>query len=494
MSAQLLELVGRLGRPRVGVVGDLMLDQYVWGDVERISPEAPIPVLRVTRREVRVGGAGSVAVNLAKLGCDVSVFSILGGDRDGGRVAEILEGDGCDLRGVERDGSRPTTVKTRHMGYVQQSHRAVQQMLRVDEEELGAIEESTIMRILEGIDAQKGELQAVLLSDYRKGLISPALVEGIREIVGDTPILADPARMEDYSLYRGASLICPNRFEAELASGISCRSIEGCHDAADRLLEDLDLKSVAITLDRDGIFLALRGGEYEHFPTRARVVADVTGAGDMVLTVLGAAAAAGASPQDAVRLANVAAGLEVRHFGVTPISRAELAQELRFQGHPVVGKIKTEKELVPLVEEAKRSGKSVVFTNGCFDLLHPGHHHLLNGASREGDILIVAVNSDASIRRLKGEHRPRIGEEDRVKMLAGMEAVDFVTLFETDTPNHLLESLHPDVLVKGGEYREGVVVGREIVEDAGGRIAYIDQMDGFSTTKLLGEAGEEPEN
>ena len=214
----------------------------------------------------------------------------------------------------------------------------------------------------------------------------------------------------------------------------------------------------------------------------------------MVLTVLGAAAAAGASPQDAVRLANVAAGLEVRHFGVTPISRAELAQELRFQGHPVVGKIKTEKELVPLVEEAKRSGKSVVFTNGCFDLLHPGHHHLLNGASREGDILIVAVNSDASIRRLKGEHRPRIGEEDRVKMLAGMEAVDFVTLFETDTPNHLLESLHPDVLVKGGEYREGVVVGREIVEDAGGRIAYIDQMDGFSTTKLLGEAGEEPEN
>ena len=488
MNAQLLDLVGRLGRPRVGVIGDLMLDEYVWGDVERISPEAPIPVLRVTRREERVGGAGSVAVNAARLECEVVVLSLLGADAKGDRVATILAREGCDVDAVLRDPDRPTTVKTRHMGYVQHSHRAVQQMLRVDDEELSAVRDDQVERLLDAAAARAGDVDAWLISDYNKGLITARFVAGVRELAHDAPVLVDPARIADYSPYRGVRLICPNRFEAERASGIACRDLEGCQQAARSLLESLDVDSVAITLDRDGIYLGLRGGRLEHFPTRVRVVADVTGAGDMVLTVLGIATAAGCSPQDAVRLANIAAGIEVRHFGVTPISRDELTQEILYQGHPLVGKIKPLVELRETLATARRDGKSIVFTNGCFDLLHPGHHHLLNGARREGDILVVAVNSDASIRRLKGPNRPRINEQDRVKMLAGMEAVDYVVVFDTDTPNHLLEALRPQVLVKGGEYRDGVVVGREIVEAYGGRVAYVEQMPGFSTTQLLGEA------
>jgi len=494
MGNELIRFVEKLGRPRIGVIGDLMLDRYVWGDVERISPEAPIPVLRVSRREVRVGGAGSVAVNLARLGVDVRVFSLVGGDEHGTRVRSILADEGCRVDSVLDDASRRTTVKTRNMGYVQQSHRAVQQMLRVDDEDLAPVSEEQVARLLESVSEHAGELDALLISDYHKGLVQAELVAGALDAMAGRPILVDPARVSDYSPYRGATLICPNRFEAELASGLPCRTLEECGAVGRHLVRDLDLGAVAVTLDREGIFLFCSDGESRHFPTRVRVVADVTGAGDMVLTILGVVAAAGGTLDRAVELANVAAGLEVRHFGVTPISREELLGELRFQGHPVVGKIKSAGELARVVETIRESGRTVVFTNGCFDLLHLGHHHLLNGASREGDVLVVAVNSDESIRRLKGPSRPRIAQEDRVKMLAGMEAVDYVVVFDEDTPNTLLETLRPDVLVKGSEYSgdEDGVVGREIVEGYGGRVAFVEQLPGFSTTALLGEdAGDE---
>jgi D-beta-D-heptose 7-phosphate kinase/D-beta-D-heptose 1-phosphate adenosyltransferase len=214
-------------------------------------------------------------------------------------------------------------------------------------------------------------------------------------------------------------------------------------------------------------------------------VADVTGAGDMVLSVLGLVAAARGSLDAACELANVAAGIEIRYLGVTPISREELLQELKHEGHPVVSKIKRLEDLVPIARAAKEAGRVVVFTNGCFDLLHLGHHELLNGARREGDLLIVAVNSDASVRRLKGPGRPRINQENRVLMLAGLEAVDYVVVFDEDTPDHLLAALRPDVLVKGSEYRSGVVVGREIVEGYGGRVAFVEQVPGISTTAIL---------
>ena len=230
-----------------------------------------------------------------------------------------------------------------------------------------------------------------------------------------------------------------------------------------------------------------RGAASRHFPTKARVVADVTGAGDMVLSVLGLVLAAGGALSQAVELANVAAGVEVRRLGATPVSREELLHELRYHGHPGVEKIKKLEELGPLVRSAREAGKTVVFTNGCFDLLHVGHHHLLHGASEMGDLLVVAVNSDASVRRLKGPTRPRISQEERMLMLSGLEVVDFVVCFEEDTPIPLLEALRPDVLVKGEEYKNGVVVGREVVEGYGGQVTFVAHIPGISTSTILGE-------
>ncbi|MEE3052454.1 MAG: D-glycero-beta-D-manno-heptose 1-phosphate adenylyltransferase [Planctomycetota bacterium] len=487
LTSQLSRIVEDLGRPRIALVGDLMLDEYIWGDVKRISPEAPIPVLRVDRREIRPGGAGSVAVNLARLEADVRVFSVVGEDRAGDRILAVLEAEGCDVGGVLRDSGRPTTLKARHMGYVQHSHRAIQQMLRVDEEELSPVSSALAGEVLERMFADGGAWDAVLVSDYGKGLVTDRLMEGLCERAGGVPVLVDPARTGDYSAYRGVSLICPNRFEAELASGVGCQDIAGCGEAAGKLREELEIGSVIVTMDRDGMFLDQGGEAPTHFPTRSRVVADVTGAGDMVLAILGISAAAGNAAEIGVEVANLAAGIVVRQFGVVAVSRGELLDEIRNQGNPAAGKIKSLENLSDILSGQKQEGKKVVLTNGCFDLLHPGHHHLLNEARREGDILVVAVNSDSSIRRLKGEGRPRIEESDRIKMLAGLEAVDYVVLFEEDTPEGLIEQLVPDVLVKGGDYRDEVVVGRDLVESKGGRMVFVDRLPGLSTTELLEE-------
>ncbi|HLU47284.1 MAG TPA: bifunctional heptose 7-phosphate kinase/heptose 1-phosphate adenyltransferase [Planctomycetota bacterium] len=489
MARDLAQTVREWGAPRVGVVGDLMLDEYVWGEVERISPEAPIPVLRVSRREVRAGGAGSVVTDVARLGGEVTVFSVLGQDAAGERVSEMFHVEGCRLDGVYFDARRRTTLKSRHIGYVQHADRAVQQILRVDEEDKVPISAEAREVILSALRERAEELDIILVSDYHKGLIDKAFITALAAAAGDVPILVDPSRVSDYSIYRGVRMMCPNRYEAELATGIACRDVDGAREAADALIERLDLEAAVVTLDREGMFVATRDGEARHVPTRARTVADVTGAGDMVLSVFGVARAAGCDWFESAQLANVAAGIEVRHIGVTPVSREELVQELLWDGHLAADKLKTPSELATIAAEAKRAGRTIVFTNGCFDLLHRGHHEVLYGAKRLGDILIVAINSDASVKRLKGPTRPSIPQDGRVRMLAGLAFVDYVTVFDEDTPNHLLELLRPDVLVKGSEYRERTegVVGREIVEAYGGRIAYVEQVPGWSTTSLLGD-------
>ncbi len=495
MISQLTRIVEETGRPRIALVGDLMLDEYIWGDVQRISPEAPIPVLRVGHRDIRAGGAGSVAVNLGRLDADIHVFSVIGEDNAGDRILSLLEAEGCNISGVVRDGGRPTTLKARHMGYVQHSHRAVQQMLRVDEEDLSPVTAAAVDELLERMFASGEGYDAVLVSDYGKGLVSPVLMDGIHARCATAPVLVDPARTSDYSAYRGSTLICPNRFEAELASGVPCSDLEGCREAAGRLREEFGFDSVVVTMDREGMFVDQGAGQQVHLPTRASLVADVTGAGDMVLAVLGLVAAAGKTAEEGAGVANVAAGLVVRQFGVVAVSRKELLAEIQDQGNPAAGKVKSLEDLSVILRDGQKKGRTVVFTNGCFDLLHPGHHHLLNEARREGDLLVVAVNSDASIRRLKGEGRPRIREGDRIKMLAGLEAVDYVILFDEDTPLHLVEGLVPDVLVKGGDYRDEAVVGQDIVENNGGRMVFIDRLPGLSTTELLGEEeAEAPED
>ena len=487
MTQDLARILGRIGRPRIAVVGDAILDEYVWGEVERISPEGPIPVLRVARRELRAGGAGSVAANLGRLGADVAFFGVRGADPAGEKLVGLLGSDGVDAGGAVVEGGRPTTAKTRFIGYVQHANRAQQQMLRVDDEVSRSIEAKTLEALVSRFESAGRErrFDAVLVSDYMKGLVSTELLRLLRGAARDAPFLIDPALAGDYEAYRGAFLICPNRYEASRATGTDCSDLDGCREAARKLASDLDVQAAAVTMDRDGIYLHERSGQSRHFPTRARVVADVTGAGDMVLSVLGLLVAAGADLAQAVELANIAAGIEVRKVGVTPVSREEILQELRYRNHPGVSKIKKLDELRPLLASDRAKGKQIVFTNGCFDLLHPGHHHLLHGAAAEGDVLVVAVNSDASIRRIKGPGRPVIPEEERLLQLAALEVVDYVVAFEDDTPIPLLEALRPGVLVKGEEYRDGIVVGREIVEGYGGRIAFVSQMPGFSTTSIL---------
>jgi D-beta-D-heptose 7-phosphate kinase/D-beta-D-heptose 1-phosphate adenosyltransferase len=490
IHSQLAELFSRVGTPRIAVVGDALLDHYIFGEVERISPEAPVPVLRARRREFRAGGAGSVVTNLLQLGVRVNYFGVRGEDAAGEKLLDLFADENSRLDGFVAEVGRRTTEKTRHLGYVQHADRAMQQILRVDDEVREPIRAETVKAIIEAFRVQADQLDAVLVSDYAKGLITRELLVALTKAAPEIPFLVDPSLTADYSSYRGAFLICPNRYEAQRASGVSCVDAKGCREAAERLVEEFDLGSVALTMDREGIYLTVGKGaagteDGTHFPTRARRVTDVTGAGDMVLSVLGLVVAGGGTLAEAVEVANIAAGLEVRRVGVTPLSREEILEEVRSQGNPAVGKIKQREELVAAVDRARADGKRIVFTNGCFDCLHRGHHHLLQGAAGEGDVLIVAINNDESVRRLKGSGRPKVPLEDRLIMLADLQSVDFVIAFEEDTPVPLLEALRPDVLTKGEEYRDGTVVGREVVEGYGGRVAFVSQLPGFSTTRML---------
>ena len=483
--SQLASVLSGIGRPRIVVAGEAILDEYVWGEVERISPEAPIPVLRVTRREVRVGGAGSVVLNLLRLGAQVSFLSAVGDDAPGRRILEILRSHGADVSGVITLPSRRTIAKARHLGYVQHANRAVQQLLRVDDEETCPFEAPVARDLLDRYRTAAAGCDAVLVSDYRKGLLTSELLQGICAGRGRAPVLVDPGRIADYTIYRGAFLICPNRYETSLASGMPVQTVEESGPAAEKLIRTCGFDCVAVTLDRDGVFLQRANGTGEHFPTAATVVADVTGAGDMVLSVLGLVIGSGGSVEDAVRLSNVAAGIEIRQLGVVTVSREEILSDLRFQGHLGAGKLKSRAEAAKWVKEERAKGKRIVFTNGCFDLLHYGHHILLSQARKQGDRLIVAVNADSSVQRLKGPGRPFNNQDERMLMLSSLESVDCVVLFDEDTPIPLLELLRPDVLVKGGEYEKGVVVGRELVESYGGRVALVDQVPGISTTGIL---------
>lgn len=490
MVSPLVRLLDSIERPRIAVVGDAILDEYVWGEVKRVSPEAPIPVLRVTHRELRAGGAGSVVVNLAHLGAEVKFFSVCGDDSGAHRLRGLFPEADVDLEGLVVEPRRPTTVKTRHVGFVQHANRAVQQLLRVDDEVRTRLREETIERVVTAFRKQIDTVDIVLVSDYDKGLISDTLLGALRDCApAGVQFIVDPAQRKDYSIYRRCFLICPNRFEAQVATGVPCPDVDGCARAARRLAEELELKAVALTMDADGMYVYERDGLQQTFPTRARVLTDVTGAGDMVLSVLGLVLAGSGSLADAVSLANIAAGLEIRRLGVTPLTREEIRHEILSEGRPGTGKIKTLEEALPLIDKERKSGKTVVFTNGCFDLLHFGHYHLFYGAAQEGDVLVVAVNSDESVRRLdKGPNRPVIPQHDRMLMIAGLEVVNYVIGFDETTPERLLRALRPEVLVKGEEYRHRGVVGKDFVESYGGRIAFVSQIEGFSTTALIEEA------
>jgi len=469
------------------VVGDLMLDTYVWGAVSRVSPEGPIPVVHVDRRDRRPGGAGSVAAMLCALGAEALVVGVIGDDPAGASLMAELERCGADTSGVVTCADRPTTVKTRVMGYVQSAGRAVQQIVRVDEEQTDPVGAEPTAAVLGKVHDFLSQGDLVLIQDMAKGLLNG---EVLRKLIADVraagkPVLVDPERGEDYSRYGGATCLLPNRFEAQTASGVTLDGPEAYSRAAHKFISELSLGSVVIKLDREGIFYATADGEQRHIVTRGLDVADVTGAGDMVAAVVALATAAGAPLEQAVELANVAAGVEVSRHGIATVSRAELIEELEAGLDPALRKIKTREELKDALARRRRSGQRIAMANGCFDLLHLGHVELVRFARRQADCLVVAINSDRSVRELKGPGRPVNDEAVRARILASLSDVDYVVLFDEVSVQPLIEEVRPDVLVKGGDYDRSGVVGGAFVESYGGEVKLAPRVDGLSTSELI---------
>ncbi|MDP6542712.1 MAG: D-glycero-beta-D-manno-heptose 1-phosphate adenylyltransferase [Phycisphaerae bacterium] len=479
----LVKTLGGLGSPRVLLVGDFMLDCWVYGNAERLSPEAPVPVLRKIRQETMTGGASNIAPAIIALGGKVVCVGVIGADTSGDELCSLLMTAGADASQLIRRGDRPTTVKTRYVGLAQ--HRHAQQMFRLDEESVEELGDDVRELLRASIRAELRSSQVLALEDYNKGVLgqssTPQIIEDARNT--GVPVVVDPALISDYRRYAGATLLTPNRFEAELASGVQITGRESMTRAAERIIAATRAEAVVITLDRDGAFLYTANGEGRVIPTRARSVYDVSGAGDEVLAMLAVAVGDGCDLDSAVGLANVAGGLEVEQFGITPITRAQVTDELRKMIGLRASKVIDRQILVDELARRRQRGEKIVFTNGCFDLLHVGHVRYLQEARRQGSCLVVAINSDDSVRRLKGPDRPIIGAGERAEMLGSLECVDYVTVFDEDTPEYLLGLLKPETLVKGGT--TPVVVGRDIVEGYGGVVRTLELVDGLSTTNII---------
>jgi D-beta-D-heptose 7-phosphate kinase/D-beta-D-heptose 1-phosphate adenosyltransferase len=475
-----------LGSPRVVVIGDLMVDRYVAGAVERISPEAPIQVLRVESTEERLGGAASVAAFARVLGARTTAVGAVGEDEAAGRLATLARDAGIELLAVPVAGRR-TAVKTRHLAH---GHSGPQQVLRVDEESVAPVEGEAGARLLARALEAVARADAVLLSDYAKGALTPSLLRAVIDAAraARVPVIVDP-KGDRYERYRGATCVTPNRAEARQATGVVVRDAASAAEAASRLVRELDLDFALITLDRDGMWLQVAGAPGEALPTTPREVYDVTGAGDIVVATLGIALASGALPTEAAQLANVAAGLEVERIGVVPVTREEIAARLAQGPEAAEGKLVPRAEVAAVVARHRAAGRRVVFTNGCFDVLHAGHVRYLAAARALGDVLVVGLNADGSVRRLKGEGRPVNPEEDRVAVLSALASVDHVVVFEEDRAVRIVAEVAPDVLVKGEDWREKGVDGRESVEARGGRVVLLPLLQGRSTTETLRRLG-----
>lgn len=469
------------------VVGDFMLDQIVSGDAERLSPDAPVPILHVRTIENRAGGAANVCLDLAALCGRVMAFGVVGKDGHGQTLRAQLTAAGIDVAGVVDDASRPTTVKQSLVGLAQARHP--QKMFRVDFESREPLPGPVVDQLVAAVEKAMPKADVVCIEDYAKGVCTPDLCARIIAAArrSGKPVFVDPARGADYAKYARASAITPNRTEAEEATGTPTDPNHAEHNAhlARELRTRLDLDACILTLDRHGALLLEQGHDPVAVPTVARQVYDVTGAGDMFLAALAAGRANGLSWLDATRLANAAAGLEVEVFGVQPIPLEQLHHSVLMLATPQHGKVRTLAQAALEAAALRKQGKKVVFTNGCFDVLHSGHVTLLDKAAAEGDFLIVGLNDDASVRRLKGESRPVNNQEDRARVLGAIGAVGAVVLFPEDTPLNLIESIRPDVLVKGADYSKANIIGASFVESHGGRVTLIDLVEGKSTTGTI---------
>jgi len=486
MSNDLAHWVRACRGRRVLLIGDLILDRYVYGDAERISPEAPVPVLRVVENREAVGGCANVASCLTALGCEVVCCGILGRDRHGEALRNLLIRSGVDCGGVLELPDRPTTSKTRFVGLAQHRHR--QQLLRLDEEDSTPLSTRDRERLTSEARDRVATVEVVCVEDYDKGVVTSPLTEAViaESRRRRVPVLVDPARLREYGRYRGATIVTPNRDELSIVAGRTFSSLEDLAAAAVKVKDEFGIDSVVATVDRDGAVVVEKSSVWRHLPTTPRSVYDNTGAGDAVLAMLSAATAAGADLVSAARLANIAGGLEVEKFGCVPIPADEVLAELRLQERQDGGKQCTLDELSAELQLRRDRGETVALTNGCFDVLHAGHVDFLKRCRKEASLLVVGLNSDASVRKLeKGDGRPVNKFEHRAQMLSAMECVDYVVGFDEPDPEALLRRVRPDVLIKGEDWANKGVKGREIVESYGGHVVLLPLVEGLSTTRLI---------
>ena len=476
--AELANGLAALKRASVLVVGDAMLDRYVYGSVTRVSPEAPIPVVSVEREMAMPGGAANVVRNITALGASAAFVTVVGDDVAGSDLTALIGGQPKVEPWLLVQGGRQTTVKTRYIA-------AGQQLLRADRETTDPIHPKLSERLVRIAADTMAACRAVVLSDYRKGVLAGAAASAIiRAARAAGRITVVDPKGPDYGRYAGADVLTPNRRELAEASGMPTTTPDEVIAAAEAMIAAHGFGAVLCTRSEDGMTLVRRGGEAIHFAAEAREVFDVSGAGDTVVATLAAGLAAGLTLPVAARLANIAAGVVVGKIGTAVAREAEILAVLS----PASGslrKVVTREEAAEQVERWRRRGWRIGFTNGCFDLLHPGHVHLLSQARGECDRLIVGLNSDASVRRLKGPTRPVQTEAARAAVLASLADVDLVTVFEEDTPEALLAALRPDVLVKGGDYTLETVVGAEMIRGWGGRVVLAELLPGNSTSATI---------
>ena len=482
------DLGSRLKKARILVIGDLMLDCYYWGEVHRISPEAPVPVVRVNEKTFSLGGAGNVAANLAGLGCNATVIGLIGRDEAAERIRNMLAAMGV-ASGCLDDTGRPTITKTRIMA-------SKQQVVRLDEEDGRAIGADTANRLFESADSMLARVDAVVLSDYGKGMFASG--EFVQELIAacrkrEVPVFVDP-KGRDWQRYAGATCITPNTAELELVADAPVKIQSDLIPAAGRIRNQLDLDWLLVTRGPRGMALFGEQDEPLMIAARSREVFDVSGAGDTVIATLAACVAAKMAFGDAAAVANVAAGIVVGKLGTQPVKWPELEALLqddrRSEPASTMWKEADMEEAISRLTRWRQADQRIVFTNGCFDLLHPGHVSLLHQARKLGDRLVVGLNTDASIQRLKGPQRPILPGADRAAILSALEDVDMVVFFDEDTPLNLIGQLKPDILVKGADYRIEDVVGRDLVESYGGRVRLVEILEGHSTTAIARKISE----
>jgi D-beta-D-heptose 7-phosphate kinase / D-beta-D-heptose 1-phosphate adenosyltransferase len=479
-DVELASLVRRFPEARVLVLGDVMLDRYVSGSASRLSPEAPIPVLRPSSNRVTLGGAANAALNVATLGGRVALVGVIGDDAAGSELGRQLAISPGIVPHLVVASGRPTTAKTRFMV-------GVHQLMRLDEEITAAIDAPTATALLERFAKALETADVVVLSDYAKGVLTDDVLRAAiaqSAAMGRT-VIADPKRL-DFAAYRGATVLTPNEHEVSRATRIDAADDREAVRAAELALDATGGTAVLVTRSAKGLTLVRRGQPALHLPTRAREVADVSGAGDTLVAALAVALGAGASLPEASVLANITAGISVAKQGTATVSRDELLGVLHLEGLVATDrKIATREEAVARAAGWRAQGLKVGLANGCFDLIHPGHVHLLTEARTRCDRLVVALNTDASVQRLKGPTRPLQSETARATVMASLSPVDLVVLFGEETPLELIQVLRPDVLVKGADYRIEEVVGADLVQGWGGMVLLVDLQEGHSTTGTI---------